>query len=133
MGLVVLGTVTYFILFVPLSVRELRPFLGKNAEIRVWRARRLTLVPYLTSGLLSCVAGALNPVGPLLILISVAAASFGGNSRLAWMWNLLHGPRIPSRPSKEHNKQHIASVPFSANDTNTYRMSIPSGQCPVHA
>ena len=41
-------------------------------------------------------AGALNPVGPLLILISAAAASFGGNSGLAWMWNLLYGPRIPS-------------------------------------
>ena len=41
-------------------------------------------------------AGALNPVGPLLILISAAAASFGGNSGLAWMWKLLDGPRIPS-------------------------------------
>jgi hypothetical protein len=35
-------------------------------------------------------------VRPLLILISAAAASFGGNSGLAWMWNLLYGPRIPS-------------------------------------
>jgi hypothetical protein len=40
--------------------------------------------------------GALNPLEPLLILISAAAASFGGNSGLAWMWNLLYGPRIPS-------------------------------------
>lgn len=95
-GLVVLGTVAYFILFVPLSLRELDPFLGKDAEIRVRRARQLTLVPYLAAGVLSCVAGALNPVGPLLILISAAAASFGGNSGLAWMWNLLHGRRIPS-------------------------------------
>jgi hypothetical protein len=53
-------------------------------------------VPYLTSGILSCAAGALNPVGPLLILISAAAASFGGHSGLAWMSTLLHGPRIPS-------------------------------------
>ena len=95
-GLAALGIVTYFFLFVPLSLRELRPFLGKNAKIRVRRARQLTLVPYLTGGVLSCAAGALNPVGPLLILISAAAASFGGNSGLAWMWNLLHGPRIPS-------------------------------------
>ena len=95
-GLAVLGIVTYFFLFVPLSLRELRPFLGKDAKIRVRRARQLTLVPYLTVGLLSCAAGALNPVGPLLILISAAAASFGGNSGLAWMWSLLYGPRIPS-------------------------------------
>jgi hypothetical protein len=95
-GLVALGAVTYFLLFVPLCLRELRPFLGKDAEIRVRRARQLTLVPYLTSGILSCAAGALNPVGPLLILISAAAASFGGHSGLAWMWTLLRDPRIPS-------------------------------------
>jgi hypothetical protein len=96
LGLVALGAVTYFILFVPLSLRELRPFLGKDATIRMRRARQLTLVPYFTAGILSCAAGTLNPVGPLLILISAAAASFGGHSGLAWMSNLLHGPRIPS-------------------------------------
>jgi hypothetical protein len=95
-GLTALGIVTYFFLFVPLSLRELRSFLGKDAKIRVRRARQLTLVPYLTAGVLSCAAGALNPVGPLLILISAAAASFGGNSGLAWMWTLLYGPRFPS-------------------------------------
>lgn len=95
-GLIALGTVTYFLLFVPLCLGELRPFLGKDAKIRVQRARRLTLVPYLTAGVLSCAAGALNPVGPVLILISAAAASFGGKSGLAWMWELLHSPRIRS-------------------------------------
>jgi hypothetical protein len=95
-GLVALGTITYFILFVPFSVRELRPFLGKDGNIRPRRARQLTLVPYLTAGILSCAAGALNPVGPLLILVSAAAASFGGHSALAWMWNLLHGSRVPN-------------------------------------
>jgi hypothetical protein len=95
-SLAALGIVTYFSLFVPLSLRELRPFLGKDTRIRIWRARQLMLVPYLTAGVLSCLAGALNPVGRLLILISAAAASFGGHSGLAWMWNLLHNPHIPS-------------------------------------
>jgi hypothetical protein len=94
LGLAVLGTVTYFFLFVPLCLRELRPFLGKDAKLRVRRARQLTLVPYFAAGTLSCAAGALNPVGPLLILISAAAASFGGHSGLAWMSSLLW--RIPS-------------------------------------
>jgi hypothetical protein len=94
-ALAALGAVLYFVLFVPLCVRELRPFLVPDATIRVRRARQLTLVPYLTSGILACAAGALNPVGPLLILISAAAASFGGHSGLAWMSSLLHGPRIP--------------------------------------
>ena len=42
-GLAALGTVTYFILFVPLCLRELRPFLGNDAKIRVRRAWQLTL------------------------------------------------------------------------------------------
>ena len=42
MGLTALGIVAYFILFVPLSLLELRPFLGKDAEIRVRRARAHT-------------------------------------------------------------------------------------------
>jgi hypothetical protein len=74
--------------------------LGKDAEIRVRRARQLTVVPYLTGGVLSCAAGALNPVGPVLILVSAAAASFGGHSGMAWMWTLLHDPRIPSSESQ---------------------------------
>ena len=97
LGLTALGIVTYFFLFVPLCLRELLVFVGTDMKIRVRRARQLTLVPYLTAGILSCAAGALNPVGPLLVLISAAAASFGGLSGLAWMWNLLQNPRIPSR------------------------------------
>ena len=95
-GLIALGAFTYFFLFVPLCLRELRPFLGNDAEIRVRRARRLTLTPYLTGGVLSCIAGALNPVGPVLILVSAAAASFGGKSALAWMWTLLRRLRVPN-------------------------------------
>lgn len=91
-----LGTVTYFFLFVPLCLRELLPFVGTKAEIRVRRARQFTVTPYLTCGILSCIAGTLNPVGPILILISAAAASFGGKSGLAWMWTLLRGPRFPN-------------------------------------
>lgn len=94
-SLAALGIVTYFFVFVPLSLGELRPFLGKDVKVRVRRARQLTVTPYLTAGILACVAGALNPVGPLLILIA-AGGSFGGNSGLAWMWNLLYGTRIPS-------------------------------------
>jgi hypothetical protein len=96
LGLIAVGVVTYFLWFVPLCLRELRPFLGKDAQIRVRRARRLMLTSYFTAGILSCVAGGPNPVGPVLILVSAAASSFGGHSGLAWMWTLLKGPRIPS-------------------------------------
>jgi hypothetical protein len=95
-ALISLGAITYFVIFVPLCLRELLPFIGSEAQTRVRRARLLTLTPYLICGILSCVAGTLNPVGPVLILISAAAASFGGKSGLAWMWTLLQGTRIPS-------------------------------------
>ncbi len=94
LALIALGTITYFFLFVPLCLRESLPFLPKDPVARVKRARQLMLTPYLTAGILSCVAGALNPVGPVLILLSAAAASFGGKSGLAWMWTLLRRPRI---------------------------------------
>jgi hypothetical protein len=95
-GLIALGMVTYFLLFVPLSLWELRPFLGRDTEIRVQRARRLTLAPYFAAGTLSCIACALNPVGPMLILVSAAAASFGGDSGLAWMWMVFRSANIAS-------------------------------------
>lgn len=95
-GLTAVGAVTYFLLFVPLCLRELGPFLGRDPMARVRIARRILLVSYFTAGILSCIAGALNPVGPILILISAAAASFGGKSGLAWMWTLLGGQKIPT-------------------------------------
>jgi hypothetical protein len=113
-GLAAMGIVVYFFVFVPLSLRELRPFLGKDPKIRVQRARQFTVTPYLASGFLACIAGALNPVGPVLILISAGAASFGGQSGLAWMWTLLYGPRIPSSefqmPEIDHSRGWIIAA-----------------------
>ena len=79
---------------IPPSLREATK--PDPLTVRVRRARQLTLVPYLTSGILSCAAGALNPVGPVLILISAGASSFGEHSGLAWMASLLYSPRISS-------------------------------------
>lgn len=77
-----------------LALCELLPFLGSDPRERIRRAWRLTLVPYLAGGILSCIAGALNPVGMILVAISAAAASFGGTSGLAWMTTQLHNPRL---------------------------------------
>jgi hypothetical protein len=52
-------------------------------------ARKLTLVPYFTGGILYCVSGLFNPIGPILIAISAAAASFGGTSGLIWLIEFL--------------------------------------------
>ena len=93
-GLVILGLCSY-LLFVWIALREMRPFLGQNDPERLRRAKKLTLVPYFTGGILSCVAGMFNPVGLILVAISAAAASFGGTSGLAWMWQFFRGHRIP--------------------------------------
>lgn len=49
-----------------------------------------------------CLAGALNPRGMILILISAAASTFGGTSGLLWDINLLrNGTTIPYGPPAE--------------------------------
>ena len=93
-GLTILGVGSY-LLFVWIALLEMRPFLGQNEPERLQRAKKLTLVPYFTGGILSCVAGLFNPVGMILVAISAAAASFGGTSGLAWMSQMLRGNRLP--------------------------------------
>lgn len=78
-----------------LGLRTLNPMVG-NGPDRIQRARTLCLIPYLAGGGLYVAAGAFNPVSPLLVLISAAAASFGGVSAFAWMTELLRGPGYPA-------------------------------------
>jgi hypothetical protein len=63
------------------SATTLAPITGDDLA----RAKRLLLVSYVTGGILYCASGLFNPLGPLLIAISGAAASFGGTSGLVWM------------------------------------------------
>ncbi len=96
-GLALLGGVTYWGV-VRSSLRELVALLGP--EPGIWgRAVPLTVVPYLAGGILYVGAGLLNPVSPQLVIISAAAASFGGTSGLAWMAQLLRNERrFPPHP-----------------------------------
>ncbi len=83
---------------IQLSLRQLVPFLGEGRG-RLRRARQLSLVPYLTGGFLYVLAGLPNPGGLWLVLISAAAAAFGGASALAWMAQLLRNERrFPPSP-----------------------------------
>jgi hypothetical protein len=90
-GLALVGGAAYWGT-IQLSLRELVPFLGDGPG-RQSRARELSLVPYLAGGLLSVLAGLPNPQGFVLVLISAAAAAFGGTSALAWMTQLLRNER----------------------------------------
>jgi hypothetical protein len=91
-GLSVAGAILY-VGCVRLALGEMAPFIGAGVG-RLARAKKLALVPYLAGGILSCVAGLLNPVGMVLVAISAAAASFGGTSGLAWMTSWLKDERI---------------------------------------
>lgn len=86
-ALALAGTAGY-VLSIRFALRTLAPQLGRD-EGRVRTARLLTLMPYLAGGLLYIAAGLLNPRSLSLVLISAAAASFGGASALSWMASLL--------------------------------------------
>ena len=84
LGLVVAGALLYFLVAPRLFMPELEPFVPAEQGERVARVRTLTLLPYLVGGATFVVAGALNPLGWVYVLISAVAASFGGTSLLAW-------------------------------------------------
>lgn len=105
LGLTVVGALAYLAV-IRVSVRELAVFVG--SEHRVARARALTVVPYVTGGVLYVGAGLLNPIGLYLVAISAAAASLGGTSALAWMFSLVRhrawaevaeGPHLEPKPT----------------------------------
>lgn len=100
-ALTILGAVTYY-LAARLSLLELRPFIGSDKEERYHRARLLSSIPYFAGGILMCIAGAFNPKGATLVLISAAASTFGGTSGLLWAtpW-LKRGTMIPYGPLLE--------------------------------
>jgi hypothetical protein len=100
-GLTILGGVTYF-LAARITLLELRPLIGSKKGERYRYALRLTAIPYFAGGILMCIAGALNPKGMILILISAAASTFGGTSGLLWATNWLNrGSMIPYGPPAE--------------------------------
>src|SRR5205814_7100678 len=60
----------------------------------------LSVPAYVAGGLLFCISGLFNPVGPLLIAISAAAASFGGASGLLWLIQFTRGSERSAEPAE---------------------------------
>lgn len=106
-GLAVVGGLAYAAA-VAFALRSLAPMLGPGSA-RVGRARQLALLPYLAGGCLYVAAGLFNPLGMRLVLISAAAASFGGASALAWMSELLRDEaRFPPGPADQPLPRSLA-------------------------
>jgi hypothetical protein len=100
-GMTVLGAAGY-LLAARISLLELRSLIGSDREQRNRRAVRLSMIPYFSGGILMCLAGALNPQGAMLILISAAASTFGGTSGLLWDTRWLRSATIiPCGPPAE--------------------------------
>lgn len=82
-AMAVFGGALYF-LFAKASGQWLGALVGSD-DLAMRRSRLLTVPAYVAGGLLFCISGLFNPVGPILIAISAAAASFGGASGLLWL------------------------------------------------
>jgi hypothetical protein len=112
-GLAALGATTY-ISFVWLALSEMKPFTGMAQPERWQRAKKLTLLPYFVGGGLYTISGMFNPVGMALVAISAAAASFGGTSGLAWMWQVPRGKssneEFPPEPIERSRGWMVAGV-----------------------
>jgi hypothetical protein len=82
--LTVAGAVLYFVIAPRWIMPWLEPFVPAEPSGRAARVRTLTLLPYLVGGATFVLAGVLNPLGWVYVVISAVAASFGGTSLLAW-------------------------------------------------
>ncbi|EFH89215.1 hypothetical protein [Ktedonobacter racemifer] len=96
-GLIVLGC-GVLILALWWSVRAIDPFLGQGVRNRHRRANQLATIAYLAGSIISTLAGMFNPTSPQLILISAAAASFGGTCFLVFL-NVFIGKSSPATPA----------------------------------
>jgi hypothetical protein len=79
-----------YVLLARLAAQRLRALVGRDG-LSFRRSRMLTVPAYVAGGLLCCVAGVFNPVGPILIAISAAASSLGGTSGLLWLTQFARG------------------------------------------
>jgi len=97
-SMAIFGGALYFLL-ARQSAHWLRSLVGCDG-LSMTRSRRLTRPAYIAGGLLFCLAGLFNPVGPLLIAVSAAAASFGGASGLLWLTQFTRGSKRSAEPAE---------------------------------
>lgn len=95
-GMTVLGAWTYVVI-ARACARDAAPLVGARDPARAARARRIAWTAYFAGGALFVIAGLPNPHGLALVLVSAAAASFGGTSALLWCMSWLRNPAFAGR------------------------------------
>ena len=101
----VFGGALYFLL-----ARQSAQWLGSlvgGGELSMRRSRLLTVPAYIAGGLLYCLSGLLNPVGPVLIAISSAASSFGGASGLLWLTRFQRRGEPSAAPAAALDRSYV--------------------------
>ena len=98
------GALLYFVVVPRLLMPGLNVYLSRDAQERKKRAKDVALVPYLAGGITFVVASLLNPQSIVLVLLSGAAASFGGTCWLAYYPSgsddeKLYRARAPEKPA----------------------------------
>jgi hypothetical protein len=96
-AMAIFGGALYFLLS-----RQSGHWLGAlvgSDDLSMKRSRLLSVPAYIAGGLLYCISGLFNPVGPVLIAISAAAASFGGASGLLWLTQFTRGSKRSAEPA----------------------------------
>ena len=101
----VFGGALYFLL-ARQSAQWLRALVG-GGEFSMRRSRRLTVPAYIAGGLLYCLSGWFNPVGPVLIAISAGASSFGGASGLLWLTMFLRRREHSAAPGAALDRSYV--------------------------
>lgn len=95
--LVVVGISSYFAAVLVVGSALVRYVGVARNEPR--RLTKLTLLPYLTSILLACASGLLNPIGIQLMWQSALPATAGGHSGLLWLKYYIPKGALPERSS----------------------------------
>ena len=70
------------------------------------RLPKLMLLPYLTSILLACAGGLLNPIGMQLMWQSALPATAGGHSGLLWLKYYIPKGAVPERSSDSIDRSY---------------------------
>jgi hypothetical protein len=82
----------FYVLVAWLLAIAVRPFCGARRDYNL-----IGRLPYLAACAFSCIAGAFDPLGIKLLLVSTIPAAFGGSSGMLWLDNLIPRP-LPEEP-----------------------------------
>lgn len=96
-----LGGIVLYVAFIRWLAVTAKPFVPERRMYNL-----VGRLPYVAAGLFSCAAGAFDPLGVQLLLVSTIPAAFGGSSGLLWADSLM--PRGPATEPPAFVRRDIA-------------------------